>query len=202
AALALKARILLYMASPLWNGNPDYIGFADKEGTLLFPQSYDPERWATAAAAAKECIDLLEDHDYGLYYAPSGDPVDNYQRLFLEVYNKEIIFARNMGTFAQIEQVSAPNGMGGWSGNAPTQEIVDAYEMSNGETPILGYNDDLTPIINPESGYQETGYTDMAHPRGYYPDNVRNMYVDREPRFYASINYNEAIRSEEHTSEL
>lgn len=193
AALALKARVLLYMASPLWNGNPDYVGFTDKEGTLLFPQTYDATRWETAMRAAKDCIDQLEMAGYGLYYAPSGDPVDNYQRLFIENHNKEIIFVRNMGNFGQIEQVSAPNGMGGWSGNAPTQELVDAYQMSNGESPILGYRDDLTPITNPLSGYQESGYTDVGHPKGYHPSNIHMRYVGREPRFYASINYNEAV---------
>lgn len=37
AAMALKARALLYRASPLWNGNPDYANFTDKEGNHLFP---------------------------------------------------------------------------------------------------------------------------------------------------------------------
>jgi len=57
AALALKARILLYAASPLFNGNPDYVNFTDKSGVKLFPQSYDNNKWQLAAQAAKDCID-------------------------------------------------------------------------------------------------------------------------------------------------
>ncbi len=65
------------------------------------------------------------------------------------------------------------------SGPCPTQDLVDAYEMANGEAPVLGYSDDnrLEPIINPASGY------DPANP-----------YEGRDPRFYASIYYNGAIR--------
>ena len=56
----------------------------------------------------------------------------------------------------------AANGMGGWSGLCPTQELVDAYEMANGSTPIIGYNADGTPIINGASGYSETGFAATA----------------------------------------
>ena len=41
ASMALKARVLLYLASPLWNGNPDYANFTNKEGENLFPKEYD-----------------------------------------------------------------------------------------------------------------------------------------------------------------
>ena len=84
------------------------------------------------------------------------------------------------------------NSEGGWSGLCPLQELVDAYEMADGSTPITGYNADGSPVINAASGYQETGYVAAAHPKGYYPAGVRNMYVDREPRFYATVNFNGA----------
>lgn len=38
-------------------------------------------------------------------------------------------------------------------------ELVDAFYMKNGEMPILGYNEDGSPIINPESGYVENGFS-------------------------------------------
>jgi len=190
AALALKARTLLYMASPLYNGNPAYANFTDNEGVRLFPQEYRAERWQAAAQAAKECIDQLEASGYRLYKSGDNDPVKNYQELFLARNNPEIIYTRTLGVYSQFEYVTTPNGMGGWSGLSPTQEVVDAYEMNNGEAPITGYNPNGSPIINTASGYQENGYVDKAHPKGYYPARVRNMYVNREPRFYASINFN------------
>lgn len=193
ATMALKARILLYRASPLWNGNPDYKNFRNKEGQNLFPITYEKQRWQEAADYTKACIDSLEAAGYGLYYSSTNDPVQNYRNLFTELHNKEIIFARNMGAFAQIEQVAGPNGMGGWSGLCPTQEIIDAYEMEDGSTPILGYEADGKPIINPDSEYTETGFTKADHPKKYYLKNVYNMYANREPRFYASITFNNAF---------
>lgn len=189
AAMALKSRLLLYRASPLWNGNPDYANFTDKEGNHLFPTAYDAERWKIAADYTKKCIEEMEAGGYGLYYAESGDPLDNYRYLFTEHWNKEIIFAKNMEFYDQMERAAGPLSLGGWSGLCPTQELVDAYEMANGKTPILGYNADGSPIINPESGYSEDGFKTEAHPKGYYPENTFNMFVEREPRFYATVTY-------------
>jgi hypothetical protein len=67
--------------------------------------------------------------------------------------------------------------------------MIDAYEMANGEAPVTGYNADGSPIVNHGSGYVETGYVATASPDGYYPAGVRNMYVGREPRFYACVNF-------------
>jgi starch-binding outer membrane protein, SusD/RagB family len=191
AALALKSRILLYAASPLWNGDPDFTSVRDKDGVALFPAHNDPTLWTKAWEAAKACIDQAEGAGFGLYKSASNDPVKNYQELFLQRWNKEIFLARNWtGAMQDMDRCTFPNGMGGWSGYSPTQEIVDDYEMKTGIAPITGYNADGSPKINPAAGYLEGGYSAAADPKGYYVAGTRNMYVNREPRFYASINYN------------
>ncbi|GAB3009961.1 RagB/SusD family nutrient uptake outer membrane protein [Niabella terrae] len=58
AALATRAKALLYAASPLANGNADMADFTDDEGRILIDQQYREEKWARAAAAAKDVIDL------------------------------------------------------------------------------------------------------------------------------------------------
>lgn len=74
AALAARAKVYLYGASPQYNGNTSewakkLVNFdgksllADKDGNVV----YKAERWAKAAAAAKEVMDLGE---YHLYTAP------------------------------------------------------------------------------------------------------------------------------------
>lgn len=191
AALALKEQALLYMASPLFNGNPDYIRLVDDQGTRLFPD-YDAERWRRAAIAAKECIDGVEANGYGLYRSADNDPVKNYAEIFLVRYNKEVLLPRNAGIHAHFERCANPTGYGGFSIYCPTQELVDDYEMSNGQRPITGYNTDGSPIINAASGYTEAGYAATAHPKNYYLAGVSNMYVNRDPRFYASISFNGA----------
>lgn len=198
AALALKARVLLYMASPLWNGltadgvpDPTLANFTDHDGVKLFPQTLNPARWEQAAAAAKACIDEAEAAGYGLFRAADNDPVNNYAELFLQNHNREVLFAKNVFEARLFENQVTPNGMGGTSGSAPTQDLVDAYEMqATGESPIIGYRENGSPIINPASGYVEAGYTSGPHPNLYYRINTRNMYVGRDPRFYASINFN------------
>lgn len=190
AVLALKARVLLYAASPLYNGNEDYLNFKDAQGNNFFPTSYDENKWRLAANAAKDCIDRAEAAGYKLYYSEDKDPVRSYSELFLVRHNPEVLLARNSEEGYWFEQLCSASGQGGWSGLNPTQNLVDAYEMqSNGERTILGY-DGVTPHINPKSGYVETGFTSEAHPKGYYPKGTRTMYVDRDPRLYASINFN------------
>ncbi|MFT4093719.1 MAG: RagB/SusD family nutrient uptake outer membrane protein [Niabella sp.] len=179
AALALKARLLLYAASPLFNGNTDYASVVDTLGTVLFPQTYDANKWQLAADAAKNCIDQCLASGYSLYTHSSNDPMKNYQYLFLDTWNNEVIYALNLGNYAHSERCSTPISLGGWSGYDPTQEQVDEYEMNNG-----------LPITDPNSGYVETGFATQDDPNGYYASGSRNMYVNREPRFYASVNYN------------
>ena len=123
AAYALKARVLLYAASPLFNGNADYAKFANEDGTLLFAPK-DDSKWGKAAAAAKEAIDKIEGSSYyGLYYSDEPDNgYRNYMELFLpsKKWNKEYIFARNQGTGysdnIHQEKCMAANGMGGDNG--------------------------------------------------------------------------------------
>lgn len=56
AALALRAKILLYAASPLFNGNTELFNVKDDEGRNLIPQQYDVHKWARAAAAAVKSL--------------------------------------------------------------------------------------------------------------------------------------------------
>ncbi|MEI3445684.1 MAG: hypothetical protein V8R04_16490 [Bacteroides thetaiotaomicron] len=60
AALGLRARVLLYAASPLFNGNTDFFNVKDNKGNQLVSQTYDETKWAKAAAAAKDVIELAK----------------------------------------------------------------------------------------------------------------------------------------------
>ena len=66
-ALAIKARALLYAASPLFNGNTDYSDFVDKEGEPFFNQTEDQAKWQQAADAALEAIQAAEAAGCTLY---------------------------------------------------------------------------------------------------------------------------------------
>src|SRR3546814_6944376 len=65
---AIKARVLMEYASPLFNGNPVYSGFVNKEGVQLFPAAFDPETWEMEEHACKEAIDIC--HSVGISLLP------------------------------------------------------------------------------------------------------------------------------------
>ena len=184
AALALKARALLWAASPLNNGNSWYSALANADGKKLFPTAYNAARWSELAAACKAVLDL---NQYELYRENGADgkpsPLLSYKNLFLAQYNqREIIFGLNLsgGSSNDIDRHTSPRSKGGWNGIGVTQELVDRYEMANGR-----------PISDPASGYVETGFSTTATP--YAPRGTWNMYVGREPRFYASVTYTGAV---------
>jgi hypothetical protein len=110
AAMAIKARALLYAASPL--NNPEN----------------DIQKWQAAADASKAIIDL---NQYQLH--------DDYKVLFTEAggYNtNEIIWGRpqniNVEVEANVERLLFPNGWLGFGHSHPLQNLVDDYEMENG----------------------------------------------------------------------
>lgn len=177
---ALKSRVLLYAASPLWNGNQDYADFKNPDGKALVNTNYDANKWKKAADAAKRIIDMMPE---GLFkkFTSSGelDPYLSYQELFFERWNKEVIWARPGNNTNNFQKHAAPRQVTGWNGASPTQQLVDAYHMANGKQ-----------IQEPESGYVEEGFSTSA--TAFTKAGTWNMYVGREPRFYVSVLYNGA----------
>ncbi len=121
AALALKSRVLLYKASPLF-GTPSN------------------EKWKAAANAAKDVMDL------GKYYLKSVSSSDEYSALFYDERNPEAIFMKlydpkygsgsNM-SFLYQAPCGIGNGFQGWGNFNPTQNIVDKFQMADGTDPEL-----------------------------------------------------------------
>jgi hypothetical protein len=181
AALALKARTLLYAASPLFNGNTMYGSIKNTDGTLLFSQGYDNNKWLLAANAAKAVLDL---NTYSLSNPNPGNPVDNYAQLFFTRNYNEIILPLVIGENRDYEGTYMPNGRdaNAVNGNGKMsvfQELVDTYEMNNGR-----------PIDDPQSGYQSTGFWNGTLWDGVQNttvSNISNMFKNRDPRFYATI---------------
>ncbi len=111
AAAALKARTLLYYASPLFN--PDG----------------DKTRWQKAAEACKYILDNAA--TWGLKLSTYGT-LWGHEAFF----NPEIIFGIGRGESNSFEMANYPVGVeNGSSGNCPTQSLVDQYEyQDNGQT--------------------------------------------------------------------
>ena len=130
ACKALRSRVLLYAASPLFN------------------TTNDKQKWQKAADAA----DALLNSGYSLY--------PDYRKLFIlpsGAAENEYIFARNFTTTnghqAPMNNLGRRYGAygGWWASNGPTQNLVDDYDVTNGVPPFVWSNGVKT--INPASGY-------------------------------------------------
>ena len=138
ACYALKSRVLLYAASPLWN------------------ESNDVAKWKLAADACNDLIGLAK-----------YDIEASYLDAFNNLASSELIFERRHSLTNDPEKTSYPVGkFFGAGSNTPTQNLVDCYEMQS--TGLA--------ISDPASGYD-----------------ANNPYDGRDPRFYASIFYNQSL---------
>ncbi|MDR0543074.1 MAG: RagB/SusD family nutrient uptake outer membrane protein [Dysgonamonadaceae bacterium] len=203
--LALKAEVLTYAASPLFNGNTDYADFKDNRGVQLFPQTYDAGKWKKAAEALKAAIDFAEANNFRLYNfrTASQYAVNLNEKTILAMqvrgavtdrWNTELIWGDSNTNVGQLQQLCHP-----WlqSGNdygsatfrmfAPTQRIVEQFYTKNG-LPIE--EDEEWTGVDP-LGVRIATADDRWHVHEGYK--TINLYFDREPRFYGSICFDGGI---------
>lgn len=142
AALALKARVLLYAASPLFNG-----GNVDPSNPLTGYTDYDLNRWKLAVDAANDVIKL------GAYsLVPKFSDVFITQAAPIGT-NTEIIFWRQSGSSTSVEKNNGPVGYtsaGGSGITSPTQNLVDAFPTDSGRliTASNSYYDPANPYTH------------------------------------------------------
>lgn len=189
AALALRAKLWVYAASPLFNGGyQEAMQLANYDGSPIFP-AYSEEKWRMAKQHLETFLEYAEEMGYGLFEIMKEDgtvDADNSIYELYQYYNDEIIWATNKNEYyaynATMERRSNPRGVyNGWNNLGVFQETVDAFFMSNGLS-----------IDDPGSGYSEEGFADL--PNRINEDNrvdkdIYMMYHNREPRFYANITY-------------
>lgn len=206
SALALKAVVLTYAASPLFNGNTDYADFKNRNGVQLFPQQKDPEKWHKAAVACDEAIKACESAGYKLV---SGNTSKTTKLLNTMLDLEQRTQAPNYDNTESIFSVKSPNTymyyaykLYSWilpymkssdyysydSKNfgslAPTMKMVEMYYTDKGlpidEDPSWDYASRFTGMS------QETDQAtyDKVIPAG---TPVLNLHLRREPRFYADI---------------
>lgn len=159
AALALKSRVLLFAASDLYNVNPS--GMAETGYTGGDQQ----QRWQAAKDAAQAVVDL------GAYSLDPAPTWEEYQELIVWGGGSGLIWGRFFDQAGpeltccspqhNHSQFVSPNGYNSWSGDTPTQQHVDAYEMSDGS----------------EFSWDN-------------PEHAANPYQNRDPRFDANVLYN------------
>ncbi|SHG44272.1 Starch-binding associating with outer membrane [Flavobacterium fluvii] len=179
ACLALKARVLLFAASPLFNG-----GAAKPNPVFGYP-SNDPSRWAKAADAAKA---VMDSGNYSLLQGTNGNnsTAEGYYLLYLTRINPEMILARLTGSNRSLESSHLPKSRGGGFHTHLNAHYVNAFPMSNGKAitdPLSGYNPQNPYInrdprfyrsviyngakwLNPSNSLKQPVYTFVGEPTG------------------------------------
>ncbi|MEX2592538.1 MAG: RagB/SusD family nutrient uptake outer membrane protein [Anditalea sp.] len=204
-AAAIKARVLVTVASPLFNGNSDYNGFVDKEGNQLISTVYDEAKWTRAAEACKAAIDMAHEAGHKLYTfeAPPADWSDttvvkmDIRGSITERWNDEIIWGSSTSPIGSELQnwsqaristgLAAENWysvMGWWS---PPLRIAEMFYSENG-VPI---DEDVN--YDYENRY-EVEAADIAHKHYVRPGfETAKLNMHREKRFYASLGFDGGI---------
>jgi hypothetical protein len=222
AALALRARVLLYAASPLCNGNKDFYNVKNNDGTQLYNQEYDESKWARAAAAAEDVINLGQ---YSIYTIAPKDGVANYERPpYNEVYSNQDFPDgwRNVDPYTSYK-----NMFDGTIRGSQNPELIFTRTQTQNNTgvealftikcmPVTAHGDNKIGVTQKmiDTYYMNNGQTiEEAETTGYYVKDgftvtandttmmngapfmgtdVSLMYARREPRFYACVAFNGA----------
>ncbi|MRI62458.1 RagB/SusD family nutrient uptake outer membrane protein [Ornithobacterium rhinotracheale] len=192
AAKGILSRMYLYAASPLFNGNPAYANFVNKDGSPMISTTFDPQKWIKAKKAAKEAIDAAEavgcqlytSQDASSYTSSLPEPADDIQRGLrfglVDKNNKENIWidARNEGAYS-LQNKSRPYwSNASWNGVGLTLAMLDRFYTEKGlpvqEDPSFDYAGRFS-VANFPSG-DKNGEGASA-----------KMNMGREPRFYAWV---------------
>lgn len=200
AALAIKARLLTYAASPLYNGNQDFAGWKDSEGRNMINPEYDARKWELARDACKEAIEAAVTAGHGLY--TFDEPVKNISdttRLELTLrhtltkkFGDELIWGLGRRNTEDLMRIVNPPLTTYHLSNQlfwvkmmhnPTLEIVEEFYTRNGVP------------IDEDKDYDYEGRYDVIkvpHDHQYYADTTAKtarLHLFREPRFYAWVGF-------------
>ncbi len=184
-AMAYRAKLWVYAASPLFNGSWEYgQSLANPDGKKLFPDA--STKSIKIDRAVQHLGEFIEYAETGGRYAllDTNNPAEDLYNLFQGYENnKEIIWATttnywgSLGTEAFDGHATPKGEYKGLNGIDMLQELVDDFYCSDGK-PIKDES-----FMNASSVYQEDRWGTLDGM------NVYGMYLDREPRFYNSVTF-------------
>jgi hypothetical protein len=211
-AKSIKAKALLYSASPLFNGNTSLYGsFVNANGEHFFNQNNDDSKWGLAAEAAKEALDAAISHGATMYYYTETAPLfdtnnfqfklvrDQYNNRFAitDPWNSELIWGNSSPvTNGQYWQIQSPAMMkdptsssveASWQWLSPSLRMVETYYTKNG----LPINEDLSFEYADRYNITTIGFNQRFYAQ--FANRTAKLNLNREPRFYASLGFDRGI---------
>jgi hypothetical protein len=221
-AKAIKAKVLIWAASPLFNGNNFYAGFTDSRGKqLISADNPDLNKWQRAATACKEAIDFVKDYHrlYDFYAGNHGEVSAETRQKFIlryaftEPFNSEIIWPSmhptsgfaGWGTGEQnywqmhLARESVPTFMslsaGLHSGSIGTTLKMAEQFFTDKGLPIEYDRDWQNRIGGYESRYNTRIVGGDSYHQAYLKASTTTAQLNfyREPRFYAYVGFDGGI---------
>jgi len=209
-AKAIKSRVLLYSASPLFNGNSEfYSGFTNNDGENLFNLNYDVQKWQLAVDATEEAI-LAATGQGVLMYQYTGDIPTfdetnyinpfiktqyNYRYVVTDPWNSELIWGNSspvdswwrLQSGALMKNPTASSGEAAWQWIAPTMRMAELFYTKNG----LPIENDLS--FDYDNRYDVTPISFINRYVAQYGQSTAKLNLDREPRFYSSLTFDRGL---------
>ena len=204
-ALAIKAKVLVTAASPLFNGNNDQTTLRNRDGKQLFNPTYDPEKWQKAVVACREAIQACHAADIALYEYPNignryTDTIAtelSLRHAFTERWNSELIWANT-------QSLATVNRGGIIFGTIPVlnSQITNYSYTSFWGMPLkiasMFYTHNGVPLEEDKTRDVNSLY-DLRTAQGNERLYIRqgrgtvDLHFDREPRFYAWVGFDGGI---------
>ena len=202
-AYALKAKVQVTAASPLFNGNSEQAALKNRDGKQLFNQTISTVKWDSAVVACKKALEICTEAGHELYefnpavtlfpLKPFTKTQMNIRGAFTERWNPEIIWANTQSLTNNIQRVAAakvdhryldnPRVIGELS---PSLKITEVFYTKNG----VPLTEDKTRV-NTGSAIRTSTAADELQIRKDYVTAAVNF--DREPRFYANLGFDGGI---------
>jgi len=143
-AMGLKARVLLFAASPLFNDDAPYLDGTAAAQNMTWYGGYDATLWNDAMEASKDLLDMVESMGgYGL--VNTGNPRQDFQDAYYRRGNGEILIStrvRYQSPGWWNAEYYFYQSAGNYGTACPTKEYIDMFGMADG-----------TPIDAPGSGW-------------------------------------------------
>ena len=208
-AKALKAKILVLSASPIFNGNTDLSELTDNLGNKLVSQVYDPQKWVYARDALFEAIESAHLNGHQLYEFNQQIPIIggineeitkelSLRAAITEPFNTEIIWAfapewtGDLQMWCQPRWTADHSALFGYTkkSHAPTLNMVETFYTNNGvpidEDITWDYGNRYDVIQTPLFDSNNENFHEFYIEDDYY---TAKLHTYREPRFYSSIGF-------------
>jgi hypothetical protein len=199
AAYMLKAKMWVYWASRLFNGNTEMNSFLDHNGEPFFNQRYDKTRWDSAAAACIKAVEMCETAGIRLYQKDDYINAKSMSEKTLLVntlrgsvsdrWNVELIWGNssypvNSGLqspcLPRLESATSSSATGRMS--LPLNS-VDLFYSDRGVPIEEDTEYDYTNRFNIRTGGEAHKYYIQEG------EQTAAMNFDREPRFYSTLGF-------------